>query len=135
LGTELGSKRLGLLHDAVPTAKMIALLVDPGFPSAEAESTEMQEASRARGLQIHILKAGTEGEIHSAFAALPSLQAGALIVGSSELFTRRRETLVALAAHDAIPCKRPLRCTPNDLLPGGGHPHMGRLKTNSLRLK
>jgi ABC-type uncharacterized transport system substrate-binding protein len=112
LGTELGSKRLGLLHDAVPTAKIIALLVDPDFPSAEAESTEMQEAARTRGLQIHILKAGTEGEIHSAFAALPSLQAGALIVGTSELFTRRRETLVALAAHDAIPALYPWREAP-----------------------
>ena len=109
LGVELGSKRLGLLHDTIPTAKIIALLVDPNFPTAETESSDMQESARARGLQIHILKAGTESEIHSAFAALPSLQAGALIVGTSELFTRRRETLVALAAHNAIPALYPWR--------------------------
>jgi putative ABC transport system substrate-binding protein len=109
LGTELGSKRLGLLHDAIPTAKIIASLVDPDFPNADAELRDTQEAAGARGLQIHILKARTEGEIDSAFAALPSLQAGALIVGSSELFTRRRETLVALAAHRAIPALYPWR--------------------------
>ena len=109
LSTEVGSKWLGLLHDSVPSAKVIALLEDPSFPSAEIESKDMQEAARALGLQIHVLKAGTEGEIDSAFAALPRLQAGALIVTTSELFSRRRERLVTLAAHYAVPEVYPWR--------------------------
>jgi ABC-type uncharacterized transport system substrate-binding protein len=103
LSTELGPKRLGLLHDTIPTVKVIALLVDPNFPGAETESRDIQEAARARGLQIHILNARTEDEINSAFASLAQLQAGALIVGSGELFNRRRERIVALAAHHAVP--------------------------------
>jgi putative tryptophan/tyrosine transport system substrate-binding protein len=103
LSTELGPKRLGLLHDTIPTVKVIALLVDPNFPGAETESRDIQEAARARGLQIHILNAPSEDEINSAFAALAQLQAGALIVGSGELFNGRRERIVALAAHHAVP--------------------------------
>jgi putative ABC transport system substrate-binding protein len=103
LGSELVSKRLGLLHDTIPTAKIIALLVDSNFPGRETQSRDMQEATRALGLQTHIVSAGTEGEIDSAFAALAQLRAAALIVGTSELFTRRAEQLGALAARHALP--------------------------------
>jgi len=109
LSTELGSKRLGLLHDTIPAAKVIGVLEDPNFPGAEAGSRDVQEAARAFGAQIHILKAGTEREIHSSFVALAQLQAGALIVSSSELFNRRRERIVTLAAHYAIPEVYPWR--------------------------
>jgi putative ABC transport system substrate-binding protein len=101
VGSELVSKRLGLLHDTIPTAKIIALLVDANFPGAEAQSRDMQVAARALGLQIHIVSARTEADINSAFAA--QLRAGALIVGTSELFTRRAERLAALAARHALP--------------------------------
>src|SRR5262249_44287678 len=101
VGSELVSKRLGLLHDTIPTAKIIALLVDANFPVAEAQSRDMQVAARALRLQIHIVSARTEADINSAFAA--QLRAGALIVGTSELFTRRAERLAALAARHALP--------------------------------
>jgi putative tryptophan/tyrosine transport system substrate-binding protein len=103
LSSELVSKRLGLLHDIIPTAKIIGLLLNPNDPRVESQSKDMQEAAHALGLQIHIVNASTEGEIDSAFATLVQLQAGALIVGTGEFFNRRSEQLVALAARYAIP--------------------------------
>ena len=63
----------------------------------------MQEAARAKGVQLHILKAGTESEIDAAFASLVQLQAGALVVGADPFFISRREQLVALASRHAVP--------------------------------
>jgi putative ABC transport system substrate-binding protein len=103
LSSELVSKRLGLLHDMVPTATIIGLLVNPNDPRAETQSRDMQEAAHTLGLQIHILNASTEGEIDTAFAGLVQLRAGALLVGTGEFFSRRAEQLVALAARHAVP--------------------------------
>ena len=63
----------------------------------------MQEAARAKGVRLHILKAGTEGEINSTFATLVQRQAGALVVSADPFFFARREQLVALAASHAVP--------------------------------
>jgi ABC-type uncharacterized transport system substrate-binding protein len=103
LNAALVPKRLGLLHDLVPAAKIIGLLVDPKFPATETQSTDMQEAARALGLQIHILNASTEGEIDQTFADLIELRAGALIVGASNFLVTRREQLAALAARYRVP--------------------------------
>jgi putative ABC transport system substrate-binding protein len=103
LGSELVSKRLGLLHDLIPTATIIVLLVNPTDPRAETQTRDMQEAAHALGLQIHVLNASTEGEINTAFASLRQLRAGALLVGSSELFRSKPERLVGLAARQRIP--------------------------------
>ena len=103
LNSELVSKRLGLLHDLIPTAKIIGLLVNPKDPRAETQSRDMQEAARALGLQIHILNASTEAEIDTAFAGLVQLRAGALIVGTGNFFATRREQLAALAARHRVP--------------------------------
>jgi putative tryptophan/tyrosine transport system substrate-binding protein len=89
LSSELVSKRLGLLHDMIPTATIIGLLVNPNDPRAETQSRDMQEAAHALGLQIHVLNASTEGEIDTAFAGLVRLRAGALLVGTGEFFSRR----------------------------------------------
>ena len=86
LNSELVSKRLGLMHDLIPTATIIGLLVNPTDPRAETQTRDMQEAAHALGLQIHILNASTEAEINTAFAILAQLRAGALIVGTGELF-------------------------------------------------
>ena len=101
--TELNPKRLELLSELVPQARVIALLVNPNNPLAERVMRDVQEAARAKGVQLHILKAGTESEIDAAFATLVQLHAGALLVGSDPFFFSRREQLVALAARHAVP--------------------------------
>jgi putative ABC transport system substrate-binding protein len=96
-------KRFELLCDLVPQARVIALLVNPNNPLYESMMREVQEAARAKGVHLHILKAGTEGEIDAAFATLVPLHVGALAVGADSFFTSRREQIVALASRYGIP--------------------------------
>jgi len=96
-------KRLGLLHDLIPTAKVIGLLVNPNDPRAEIQSKDIQDAAQALGIRIHVLNASSENEIDSAFADLLQLRAGALIVGTGDFFSRRREQVAALCAQNRIP--------------------------------
>ena len=103
LGAELMPKRLELLSELVPQARVIALLVNPNNPNAERIIRDVQEAARAKGVQLPILKAGTESEIDAAFATLVQLHAGALVVGADPFFDSRREQLVALASRHAVP--------------------------------
>jgi putative tryptophan/tyrosine transport system substrate-binding protein len=100
---ELAPKRLELLFKLVPRARVIALLVNPNSPAAEPMIRDVQEAARTKGVQLDILKAGTEGEIDAAFASLLQLQAGALVVGDDPFFGSRREQLVALTSRHAVP--------------------------------
>jgi putative tryptophan/tyrosine transport system substrate-binding protein len=100
---ELLPKRLELISELVPQARVIALLVNPDNPIAENYIRNAQEAARAKGLQLRVLKAGTESEIDAAFATLIQLQVGALLIGSDAFFNNRREQLVALAAGRAVP--------------------------------
>jgi putative ABC transport system substrate-binding protein len=102
LSMELWGKRVELISELVPEARVIAYLVDPKFPSAERGIKAVQEASRAKRLQLRILKAATEAEMIAAFASLVELQAGALIVGDP-FFLSRPEQVAALAARHAIP--------------------------------
>jgi putative tryptophan/tyrosine transport system substrate-binding protein len=103
LTTELEPKRLQLLSELVPQASVIALLVNPNNPQTERMIRDVQEAARATGVQLPILKAGSESEIDAAFATLVQLHAGALVVGSDPIFGSRREQLVALASRHAVP--------------------------------
>jgi putative tryptophan/tyrosine transport system substrate-binding protein len=103
LSSELVPKRLGLVHDLIPTARIIGLLVNPNDPRAGTQARDVQEAAQGLGLQIHLLNAGTEAEIDAAFAGLVQLGAGALIVGTSEFFSSRREKIAALAAEHKVP--------------------------------
>jgi putative ABC transport system substrate-binding protein len=103
LGSELIAKRLELLSELVPQAKVIALLVNPNNSNADRAIRDLQEAARAKGLQPAILKAGTEGEIETAFASLVQLQADALVVGSDPFSFGQREQFVALASRHAVP--------------------------------
>ena len=96
-------KRLELLSELVPQARVIALLVNPSNPNSKRMIGDVQEAARTNGLQLPILKADTEREIDAAFASLVRLHAGAILVGSDPFFGGRREQLVALAARHAIP--------------------------------
>ena len=103
LTVELMPKRLELLCELVPQARVIALLVNPNSPNAELLIRDMQEAARAKGVKLAVLKAGTEGEIDAAFASLVQQQAGALVVDPDSLFNAQREQLVALASRHAVP--------------------------------
>ncbi len=102
-GGELAPKRLELLSELVPQARVIALLVNPNAPNAERSIRDLLEAARVKGVQLAILKASSESEIDAAFATLVQLQAGALIVGGDPFFGSRREQLVALASRHAVP--------------------------------
>jgi len=99
----LNPKRLELLSELVLQADMIALLVNPSNENAESQMREVQEAARAKGVRLRILKASTEGEIDAAFATFVQLHASALLVGADPFFFSRRENLVALAARFAVP--------------------------------
>jgi putative tryptophan/tyrosine transport system substrate-binding protein len=103
LSTELTPKRLELLSELAPQARVIALLVNPNNPTAESIIGDAQGAARAKMVQLHILKAGAESEIDTAFATLVQLQAGALIVGADPFFFSRRGQLVELAARHGLP--------------------------------
>jgi putative tryptophan/tyrosine transport system substrate-binding protein len=104
LSAEVAAKRLGFLHDLVPKAVRIAVLVNPANPStAEATLRDMPEAARALGLQIQILHAGTSREIEAAFATLVRDRADALFVAPDGFFTSRRVQFATLAARHAIP--------------------------------
>ena len=101
---EITAKRLGLLHDLVPKAIRIAVLVNPAnAPIAETTLRDIPEAARALGLQTHILNASTSREIEAAFAALVREQADALFVAPEIYFLSRRVQLATLAAHYRVP--------------------------------
>jgi putative ABC transport system substrate-binding protein len=103
MGIELMPKRLELLSELVPQADVIALLVNPNDANAERMIRDVQEASRVKGLQLHILKAASEGEIEIAFVSLVQLHAGGLLVAPDAFFLSRRDQLVALASRQAVP--------------------------------
>ena len=100
---ELGPKRLGLLHELVPNATIVAFLSNPNNPESARQPAELQEAARAIGLQLVVLTATTPGGIDAAFTAMVQNRVGALLVGSDPFFFSRREQIVALAAEHAIP--------------------------------
>jgi len=109
IAIELEPKRVELLSELVPQAGVIALLVNPKFPAAERIIEDAREAARAKGLQLQILKAGTESEIDAAFPSVIQLQAGGLVIGTDPFFFNRREQLVSLAARHSVPAIYELR--------------------------
>jgi putative tryptophan/tyrosine transport system substrate-binding protein len=103
LGSELGPKRLELLHDLVPTATNIAMLVNPTNPDAETQSRGAQAAANALGLQLHVLHASAERDFDTVFATLFKLRPSALVIGADPFFISRREQIGALALRHAVP--------------------------------
>jgi putative tryptophan/tyrosine transport system substrate-binding protein len=97
------AKRLGLLHELVPQATAIGVLVNPNFPLAETQLRDGQEAARTLGLQVHALRANTDREIDVAFETAVREHIGALAVAAAPFFDTRRGQLVALAARHAVP--------------------------------
>ena len=104
LNVEVAPKRLELLHELVPTASVIALLINPTNPAlAEPVSRASQAAAHALGLDLHVLNASTERDFDGVFASVIQLRAGGLVIGSDAFFTSRREQLAALAVRHAVP--------------------------------
>jgi putative ABC transport system substrate-binding protein len=103
LTTGLEAKRLEVLHEAVPGAVVIGLLVNSSFSDVETQLKDVPAAARVLGVEITVLKADSERDIDTAFATLVEQRVGALLVASSPFFAGRREQLVALAARHAIP--------------------------------
>jgi len=99
--TDLAAKQLGLLHELVPRAAIIAVLGDVNSPEFEVESREIEAAGRAIGREILVVKA-TEQELNAAFATVAQRGAGALLVRGGPLFFTRRRQIVALAARYAL---------------------------------
>jgi putative tryptophan/tyrosine transport system substrate-binding protein len=100
----VAAKRLELLHDVVPSAPLLAYLVNPANAVfAEAETREMQSAARFLGLRLLILNASDRSEIETAFTTLVREGAGGLVIGGDLLFTNNASQLIALATRNAIP--------------------------------
>ena len=100
---ELMAKRLELLHELVPKATVIGMVVNPDNRNPELQVRKVQDAARSLGLQLQVARARTEAEIDASFATLLKLHAGALLVGSDPFFNGRRDQFVALAARHALP--------------------------------
>jgi putative ABC transport system substrate-binding protein len=100
---DLAGKRAALLHDSVPTAGTMALLINPNDPESQTEPPDALEAARRLNLKLVVLNASTEREIDTAFAAAAQQQVGAIVTSGDPFFLSRREQIVGLAARHAIP--------------------------------
>ena len=110
LTVETGVKQMELLHELVPAATLIALLVNPANPVlADTLSRDIQMASRAMRQQILVVSASTERDVDTAFTTLVEQRVGALVVGNDPFFNARPDQLVALAARHAVPAIYPYR--------------------------
>ena len=101
---EMAPKRLEFLHELLPAARVVTLLVNPNNPSiVEAQVNEIGSAAQALGLELHILNVSTEHDFDAIFANLTELREGGLVISSDPLFTGRSEQLATLAARHAVP--------------------------------
>jgi putative ABC transport system substrate-binding protein len=105
----LGSKRLQLLHELVPTATAFGFLVNPTSPTTQSETSDVQAAARVLGVHLHVENASSDREIDAAFANFVQQRVNALFVASEVFFNARRDHLVALAARHALPASYGVR--------------------------
>jgi putative ABC transport system substrate-binding protein len=103
INSALGPRRLEILRELVPKARMVALLINPRSATTDFQLSEAQTAARALGVALHVLNASNGGEIDSAFTALVREDADALLMSSDPFFQVRRDQLIALAAHHRVP--------------------------------
>jgi putative tryptophan/tyrosine transport system substrate-binding protein len=129
-GSELGPKRLELLHELVPTATNIALLVNPTNPDAENQSRGAHAAASTLGLQLHVLHASTERDFDTVFAILLQLRPAALVIGADPFLISRREQIGALSLRHAVPAIYQFR----EFAAAGGLMSYGGNLTDSFRL-
>jgi putative ABC transport system substrate-binding protein len=109
LTATIEAKRLGLLRDLVPQATTVGVLLNPNFPPAASQLRDAQEAVRTIGLELHVLRASTDREIDTAFASIAQQRIPALVVASDPFFITRRDKIVALATHHAVPAMYNIR--------------------------
>ena len=130
LNVQIAAKRLELLHELLPKAAIIALLVNPANSVVAATSErELTQATRELGLELHVLRASTEREIDDAFATLAQLRANALIIEADALFISYSKQLAALAARRAMPAIHATR----DFVVAGGLMSYGNSPSESYR--
>jgi putative ABC transport system substrate-binding protein len=122
-------KRLELLRQLVPKAELIAILQDPTFAAHQTETNLIETAARTLGQKIITFKAGSEQEIDAAFSVIAKSSAGALLIGSGQLFNGRRSQLVGLAALHAIPASYAL----TEVVAAGGLMSYGASITDAYR--
>jgi putative tryptophan/tyrosine transport system substrate-binding protein len=103
LASMLDAKRLGLLHELLPHATVIAALVDSSFPDNASQVKSLQNAAQSIGQQVHVLQASSASQLDSSFVALAQLRANALIVTGSPFFASQRDRIVELAARHSLP--------------------------------
>ena len=103
LDAKLGPKQLEILHELIPMATSIALLVNPANPATETAFEDMQVAAQTLGLQLHLVHASTDSDLDMVFATLIQSPAGGLVIGPDPFFGTRIERLAALATRYAVP--------------------------------
>jgi putative tryptophan/tyrosine transport system substrate-binding protein len=109
LTVAMEAKRLQLLHELVPTAAVVAIIVNPNNPQADQQLQELQAAARTLGVQVEAFKAGTPNEIDNAFANVVQRRAGALHMAGDAFFNTRKEQFIVLSARHALPTVFSLR--------------------------
>ena len=127
---EIEPKRLELLHELLPTTRVMGVLINPADPLKENQLKEAQSAARILGLDLHVLNASTEHEFDADFAKLIQLRAGGLAISTNLLFTGRAGQLGALAARQAVPAIYKGR----EFTAAGGLMSYGTDPTDSYRL-
>jgi putative ABC transport system substrate-binding protein len=131
LGGEIAPKRLELLHEVVPTASVIALLVNPTEPAfAETTTRDLQGAARSLGLELHVLHASAERDFDQVFAKVSQLRAGGLVIGPDSFLVARSEQLAKLALEHAVPAVSGYR----EFVAAGGLLSYGGSITDTYRL-
>jgi len=103
LNIEVAPKRLQLLHEVVPSAKVVVLLVNPADATAEIQTREARSAAHSLGLELHVLNARTETDFDAVFANIIQMQAGGLVIAADPLFNSRRKQLGELTVRHAVP--------------------------------
>ena len=129
-GVEVTPKQLELAHELVPTATVIAVLVNPTNPNAEPVLRELQAAARILGVQLHVLHASAEREFDTVFATLGQPRVGALVIGPDPLFVARSEQFASLALRHAVPAISFIR----DFVAAGGLMSYGGSNSDMYRI-
>jgi putative ABC transport system substrate-binding protein len=130
LNVEVGPKQLQLLHELVPSATIMAALVNPNSPGAEVQTKDLPMVASALGLQLHVLPASVERDFEAAFANLLQLRAGALMVAQDAFLSSRSAQLATLTVRHAVPAIHPLR----EFAAAGGLMSYGNSFTDAYRL-